>query len=96
MRREKGNRAVQNGLQLDTAKLFFPSRGRGGSSVGVEPHSSVCGCCWWLSCRSVGLYAADLQVTRLPPVQPTHTDPQSQSTSANTSLQTIGDTTGHK
>lgn len=75
MRREKGNRAVQNGLQPETAKLFFPIRG-GGGSVGAEPRSCVCGCCWWLSFRSVGLYAADLQVTRDPPVQPTHDEPR--------------------
>lgn len=30
MRREKGNRAFQNGLQPETAKLFFPTRGGGG------------------------------------------------------------------
>lgn len=95
MRSEKGNRAVQNGLQPETAKLFFPSRGGGGGvgSVGAEQHSSVCGCSWWLSFRSVGLYAADLQVTRLPPVQPTQGDPRLQSTSANASFQT---NRGHK
>lgn len=92
MRREKGNRAVQNGLQPETAKLFFPIRGGGGGGRGSRSNSCVCGCCWWLSFRSVGLYAADLQVTRVPPVQPTHDEPRQQSTSANTSFQTTGDT----
>lgn len=34
VRREKGNRAFQNGLQPETAKLFFPTRGGGGPRRG--------------------------------------------------------------